>query len=543
MTVDKKKKKKGIEMVFRKHLSAQSWRTIGAVLLMLSHYVGPGSSFMVVVDESSTPAGSVIFHGAVTNGHGRQWTYSWSSTSPATTRSLFHLSSNDGSVRLKRAVTKATACSVWPLTIDAHDPAAVAGVARVSLPLTVRFKSCGSKDEVSQRPSELIAVLPAAAELTDDDRLFNEICLRRSELIVTKLDDYLPETVRRFCQTDKWMSSTLDQAVESAGVDLVSTQSACRPGRSVQSHVRYRLNCSAPFGNGRLVESSREMDVTIRLDPPPPPESLLRRHRKRRQSSAPDATFSFDQPVYVTSVQEERDRGLQVISLAVRDPPTMGVSYSMVAVLDARSQKLFTIDGQTGSITTATKLDRESMDVHYLRVTATEVVSAEGDAAGTNRPQQARSATATVQINVEDVNDFPPTFEQFNYETAIKESASIGTAVLTVRAKDQDAGANADVHYSIVNPFGANEAFRIDARTGVISTRLALDRETNDQYNLTIQAVDQGPVQERQSATALVHVQVGDENDNYPQFSERTYTVDVAENVNWAENPIIARIR
>ena len=93
----------------------------------------------------------------------------------------------------------------------------------------------------------------------------------------------------------------------------------------------------------------------------------------------------------------------------------------MVAVLDARSQKLFSIDDQTGSITTSARLDRESMDVHYLRVTATEAVPT------SNGGQVAKSATTTVQINVEDVNDFPPTFEQSGaYETTIKESASIG---------------------------------------------------------------------------------------------------------------------
>lgn len=522
-------------MVFRKHLSAQSWRTVGAVLLMLSHYVGPGSSFVVLVDEPRTPAGSVIFDSGMTNGHGRHWTYSWSSTSPPNTTSWFHLS-KDGSVRLKRSVAADTkSCSVWPLRIDADDPSVENGVARVTFPLTVRFKSCATdqQDQTAER-AELIAVLPASAgRETDEDRVFNEICLRRSELIVDKLDRFLPETVRRYCRTDKWTSSDQHQAVESAGVDLVSTGSRCQPGRSVHNRIQYRLHCSGSLGFIRR----QEMDVILRLDRPPPPERLHRRHRKRRQTA--EAQFTFDQPLYVTSVPEERERGLQVVTLGVRDPPSMGMTYSMVAVLDARSQKLFAIDGQTGSITTATKLDRETMDVHYLRVTATEVVA---DGAGSGR-QQPKSATATVQINVEDVNDFPPTFEQPTYETAIKESASIGTAVLTVRAKDPDAGANADVHYSIVNPFGANEAFRIDARTGVISSRLALDRETNDQYNLTIQAVDQGPVQERQSAVVTVHVQVGDENDNYPQFSERTYTVDVAENVNWAENPIIARIR
>ncbi len=112
-----------------------------------------------------------------------------------------------------------------------------------------------------------------------------------------------------------------------------------------------------------------------------------------------------------------------------------------------------------------------------------------------------------------------------------------------MRAKDPDAGPNAEVHYSIVNPFGVNEAFRIDAKTGVISTRLALDRESVEDFNLTVQAVDQGPVQDRKTATTQVLIHVGDENDNYPQFSERTYTVDVSENVAWSENPVIARIR
>lgn len=153
------------------------------------------------------------------------------------------------------------------------------------------------------------------------------------------------------------------------------------------------------------------------------------------------------------------------------------------------------------------------------------------------------SATTTVQINVEDLNDHQPQFEQDIYETSVRESASIGSTVVTVRATDQDSGANAQLHYNIVNPFGANEAFRIDAKSGVVSTRLALDRETTQRYNLTIQAVDQGAVAERRSASAVLLINVGDENDNYPQFSERTYSVYVDENITWSDNPIIARIR
>ena len=48
-------------MVFRKHLSAQCWRTVGAILLMLSHYIGPGSAYVVVVDRDQSSPTTAIF--------------------------------------------------------------------------------------------------------------------------------------------------------------------------------------------------------------------------------------------------------------------------------------------------------------------------------------------------------------------------------------------------------------------------------------------------------------------------------------------------
>lgn len=43
--------------------------------------------------------------------------------------------------------------------------------------------------------------------------------------------------------------------------------------------------------------------------------------------------------------------------------------------------------------------------------------------------------------------------------------------------------------------------------------------------------------------SATVNVRVLDDNDNYPQFSERTYTVSVNEDINLADHPVIAHIR
>jgi len=81
--------------------------------------------------------------------------------------------------------------------------------------------------------------------------------------------------------------------------------------------------------------------------------------------------------------------------------------------------------------------------------------------------------------------------------------------------------------------------FRIDPKTGVLSTRVLLDRETVKQYTLVVVATDQTPsLSDRQSSSATVVVNVVDENDNYPQFTERAYSVNVLENITCNNEPI-----
>lgn len=139
-------------------------------------------------------------------------------------------------------------------------------------------------------------------------------------------------------------------------------------------------------------------------------------------------------------------------------------------------------------------------------------------------------------------NDHQPVFEQAAYHAAVRESVPVGTTVVTVRATDKDSGSNAELEYSILNPTGANEVFRIDAHTGMISTRGALDRETREcfplafcgsaatscpllvanasstvavnKYTLTVQASDLGPLPTRKNAQTTVDITVLDDNDN-----------------------------
>lgn len=88
------------------------------------------------------------------------------------------------------------------------------------------------------------------------------------------------------------------------------------------------------------------------------------------------------------------------------------------------------------------------------------------------------------------------------------------------------------------------EIFRIDAKSGVVTTRSQLDRETAAQYTLIVVASDlASPASERHSSTASLIIHVLDDNDNYPQFTERTYSVPVPEDAPWSTNPIIASVK
>jgi cadherin EGF LAG seven-pass G-type receptor 1 len=94
---------------------------------------------------------------------------------------------------------------------------------------------------------------------------------------------------------------------------------------------------------------------------------------------------------------------------------------------------------------------------------------------------------------VEDINDHKPVFEETAYTTEVRESVSVGSTVLTVRASDKDAGKNGEILYSIKSQSSKPDVFRIDPKTGVVSTRLPLDREKEASHSLVVEATDQVP--------------------------------------------------
>ncbi|XP_006888184.1 PREDICTED: cadherin EGF LAG seven-pass G-type receptor 1 [Elephantulus edwardii] len=252
--------------------------------------------------------------------------------------------------------------------------------------------------------------------------------------------------------------------------------------------------------------------------------------RRARRGAGGSTTPQFPLPSYQVSVPENEPAGTQVIELHAHDPDegeAGRLSYQMEALFDERSSGYFLIDGATGAVSTARALDRETKDTHVLKVSAVDHGS----------PR--RSAATYLTVTVSDTNDHSPVFEQSEYRERVRENLEVGYEVLTIRATDGDAPSNANMRYRLLE--GAGGVFEIDPRSGVVRTRAAVDREEAAEYQLLVEANDQGRNPGPLSATATVHITVEDENDNYPQFSEKRYVVQVPEDV--AVNTAVLRVQ
>ena len=145
----------------------------------------------------------------------------------------------------------------------------------------------------------------------------------------------------------------------------------------------------------------------------------------------------------------------------------------------------------SGASTVAAALDHETASTHSLTVQAADA---------------ALSATATVTVNVSDVNEVP----SISAETfTIAESASVGDAVGTKTGTDVD---DDTLAYTIT---AGNDGglFAINASSGVITVGSGVHREADECQSRWVPAAETGL-----TATATVTVTVSD-GDEVPSIS------------------------
>ncbi|XP_063155990.1 protocadherin alpha-5-like [Candoia aspera] len=163
-------------------------------------------------------------------------------------------------------------------------------------------------------------------------------------------------------------------------------------------------------------------------------------------------------------------------------------------------------------------LDREESPVHHLVLTATD------------GGEPKLSGTVQLVINVLDVNDNPPVFNQSLYRIKLLENTASGTLVINLNATDLDEGVNREISYYFSNsvPLLITKIFSINSNTGEIRLIGKLDYEDINFYELQTVAEDKGnfPL----SGHCKILVEVLDTNDNIPEVSVSSLSIPVAEN-------------
>lgn len=226
----------------------------------------------------------------------------------------------------------------------------------------------------------------------------------------------------------------------------------------------------------------------------------------------------------------------KTMNLDISEATPPGERFSLTNAVDAdvgansvktyylSESKFFNIDIQTGSdgskyvdLVLNGNLDREEQAAHNLILTAVD---------GGVPP---RSGTASIIINVLDINDNAPLFTQPVYTVNVSENAAAGTVVMVLNATDLDEGSNAELLYSytLYTSEKTQEIFTLDQHTGEIKVKGVIDYEESQSFEMHIQAQDRGtnPL----SGHCKVMVYVNDLNDNYPEVTIKSVKNAVSE--------------
>ncbi|KAK1343379.1 LOW QUALITY PROTEIN: hypothetical protein QTO34_016159 [Cnephaeus nilssonii] len=212
---------------------------------------------------------------------------------------------------------------------------------------------------------------------------------------------------------------------------------------------------------------------------------------------------------------------IKSLSLPVLEDAPLGTIIALISVSDLDSGingqitctlsphvpfKLVSTFKNYYSLVLDSALDRESVSGYAVVVTARDGGS------------PSLSATASVSVEVADVNDNAPLFAQPEYTVFVKENNPPGCHIFTVSARDVDAQENALVSYSLVERRVGERALSsyvsVHAESGKVYALQPLDHEELELLQFQVSARDAGVPPLGSNVTLQVFVL--DENDNAP---------------------------
>nr|XP_006641280.2 PREDICTED: cadherin-1 [Lepisosteus oculatus] len=276
--------------------------------------------------------------------------------------------------------------------------------------------------------------------------------------------------------------------------------SVASPGLDREQNPEYTLliGASDMDGAGRLTTATAVITVTDSNDNAP----------------------QFTQVSYTVTVPENKV-DFEVVKLPVTDmdephTPAWNTRYTIVKGNEGGFFNVSTGPGKMeGIVRTAKGLDFEKNSKYTLLITVENEVPF-----ATRLP----TATATVVVNVEDVNE-APIFDPPQKTIRRSEDLEVGAVLDVYKATDPDTARKQTVGYRI----GSDPAgwLSVAKDTGLIKVRNTMDRESpyvkDGMYKALILAFDDDQVPATGTGTLLIELQ--DVNDNAPTIEEREITI------------------
>nr|XP_054499145.1 protocadherin gamma-B5-like [Agelaius phoeniceus] len=225
-------------------------------------------------------------------------------------------------------------------------------------------------------------------------------------------------------------------------------------------------------------------------------------------------------------ISDENDNAPEITILSLSSPvPEDAPAGTVVAVLKVRDRdsgengevscslsgeaplSIVASSGGSYKVVTSGALDREQASEQRVTVVARD------------RGRPALWSSRELVLEVSDVNDNAPVFEEAAYSAYVAENNAAGALVLRVQARDADAGANGRVSYWLAGgsagAAGAAPLVSVEARSGALYAQRSLDYEQCREFTVAVRAQDGGSP--ARSSTATVRVFVLDRNDNAPR--------------------------
>ncbi|KAL2077321.1 hypothetical protein ACEWY4_026825 [Coilia grayii] len=226
----------------------------------------------------------------------------------------------------------------------------------------------------------------------------------------------------------------------------------------------------------------------------------------------------FSKQLYKAKITENAPIGTSVITVHATDLDeglNGEIMYSFINHDDDNKIDVFKISRSTGEITVNGEVDFEKSNAIEIHVKAED------------KGYSPRVSHCKVLVEIVDVNDNAPVISVTSLADQIKEDAKPDTMVGLITVVDDDAGQNGAVKLVLLKtvPFKIQNTYKNKYALVVDGP---LDREQVSQYEISIQATDEGnpPL----SSTSHITVHISDVNDNAPRFPEPVINVYVKEN-------------